>query len=74
MKLAQELKALDTITEKLNIYLAGLRAEGPLEGALEYAQSEAEAIAGRVSFLAMQAERGGIPDADFEGPKGKPTT
>ena len=43
MKLAQELKALDTITEKLNIYLAGLRAEGPLVGALEYAQSEAEA-------------------------------
>ena len=70
MKLAQELKALDTITEKLNIYLAGLRAEGPLVGALEYAQSEAEAIAGRVSFLAMLAERGEIPDAEFEGARG----
>jgi len=46
MKLKEELRALDTITEKLNIYLAGLRAEGPLVGALEYAQSEAEAIAG----------------------------
>lgn len=69
MKLAKELGALESMTSKLQMYLCGLRVPESMEGALEYAIDEVEEVAGRVSFLAMLAKDGGIPDAEFAAPR-----
>lgn len=68
MKLSNELKRLDDMTNMLHMYLCGLRVPERLVGALEYARDEAEAINARISWAAGKVERGEIPDAEFEFP------
>lgn len=68
MKLSKELHELESIAEKLKMYLFGLRVPESLEGVLEYARDEAEGIADRISYLSMMAQYGDIPDAEFPDP------
>ena len=68
--LSKALEDLDTRSAKLHMYLAGLRVPEELEGVIEYARNEAEAIFDRVTWLEMMVKKGEMPDAGFPGPRG----
>ena len=56
--LSKTLEDLDTRSAKLNMYLAGLRVPEELEGVIEYARAEAEAIFDRVTWLELAVKHG----------------
>jgi hypothetical protein len=70
MKLSEELKRLDDMSNKLQMFLSGLRVPDDLAGVINYAQTEAEEIFDRVTWLEMMVDKGEMPDAEFPGPRG----
>jgi len=68
MKLSVELKRLDDMSNKLQMFLSGLRVPEELEGVIEYARKEAEEINNRVSYLSMMVDHDAVPDATVPDP------
>ena len=64
MKLSEELLFLESASELLSAHLHSLRDRPELD----YARDEASTIAERITYIAMLANHGDIPECEFDEP------